>query len=207
MHNATFKMRTLRPAAAGKAAAFAFCILHLALLAGACAKAQANAAPDGPPLAVPAPPPRVLAPVSAPLAENVPEPEPETTPPRTTPRTQTPPPRRPPTTATAPVEEPKPDTPPAQTPAVSAEPPVAPRPVPAQADAVAERRVREMMRVASADLNRVDYRRLSPDGKKQYDQSKRFNEQAEEALKDRNYPLATTVAEKAQQIATELLAR
>ena len=206
MQNARFTTHTLRPAAAGKAAVFAFCVLHLALLAGGCAKAQASAVPDGPPLAVPAPPPRVLAPVNAPLAENLPEPEPETTPPRTAPRPPATPPRRPPPTAAVPAEEPKPEPTPAQTPPASAEQP-APRPVPAQADPAQERKVRDIIRVASTDLGRVDYRKLSTDGKAQYDQSKRFTEQAEQHLKDRNYTLAVTVAEKAAAIATELLGR
>src|SRR6266498_3943333 len=82
MQDATFKMQTVQPAATGKAVAFAFCILHFALLASGCAKTQAASVPDGPPLAVPAAPARVLSPpAEEPLAENPPEPQPAATPP------------------------------------------------------------------------------------------------------------------------------
>jgi hypothetical protein len=60
--HAGFKMQT-RIRTAVRTALLAFCILQLALIVGACAKAKAAGAPDGPPLAVPAPPPRVLLPV------------------------------------------------------------------------------------------------------------------------------------------------
>ena len=48
MQNAESRIHTL-----GRPALFAFCILPVALLAGACAKAQAVSVPDGPPLLVP----------------------------------------------------------------------------------------------------------------------------------------------------------
>ncbi len=181
----------------------AFGILHLALLAGGCAKAQAKAAPDGPPLNVPTPPPRVLVPVEEepPLAEAPPDPE-EAAPP---PRTAATPPRRPAATRPAtpqvqnPPEEPKaeaPSPPPTEAPAA--------RPL-TQADAAADRRIRGVMGKAKSDLERVDYRKLSADGQAQYEASKRFNEQAEQALKDRNYTFASTLADKAAALATELL--
>jgi hypothetical protein len=175
------------------------------LLATGCVKTKAASVPDGPPLAVPMAPPRVLAPVEEePLADNPPPPETAPAPPRTNARPANPqPPRRPPTTTTTPVEEPKPE-PPAQTPPAVTEAP-APRPAPTQADAAAERKVRDVMRKASADIGRVDYQRLSTEGKQQYDFSKRFNEQAEQALKERNYAFATTLAEKAADLAAALL--
>jgi len=74
-----------------------------------------------------------------------------------------------------------------------------------QADAAAERRISEVMRKAAADLGRVDYGKLSADGQGQYEQSKRFNEQAAQELKNRNYAFATTLANKAADLATELL--
>jgi hypothetical protein len=178
-------------------------MLHVALLAGACAKAQAKAVPDGPPLAVPAAPSRILAPVEAPLAENAPPPEPEAAPPRANTPARPTTPRRPTPTATTPAEEPKPDTPSAATPPPTTEPPVVARPSPP--DAAAERRVRDALRKASVDLNRVDYQKLSANGRAQYEQAKRFSEQAEQELNNRNYTLAATVADKAAVIATELL--
>lgn len=190
---------------------FALCILHFALFAGACAKAQAKANVEGPPLAVPAPPPRVLAPVEGTLAEDTPPaPEEPVTPPAgngrpTTPRPATPNTRRQSTTTTATpnaTTEPAPDT--STPPAPPAEPPAI-RPVPTQ-DAAAENRIREVMRKAANDLKGVDYRKLSDAGKGQYEQSQKFNVQAEQELKNRNYTLAATLADKAATVASELLA-
>jgi hypothetical protein len=205
MQNAEFRMQTISASGQRLWAASAFCILISAFALDGCAKTQAKAVPDGPPLAVPMAPPRVVAPTDAePLAANPPAPEPASAPPpRTTARPNAAtPPRRSATTATT-EPEPKPETPAAapETPVVT------PRPVPPPADAAADRRVRDILRKATTDLNRVDYQRLSTDGKAQYELSKRFSDQAEQALKDRNYAFATTVAEKASAVATELLGR
>ncbi len=192
-----------RGGSVGVRALFALCVLSLALMAGACAKAQAKAAPDGPPLAVPAAPPRVLLPVEEPpLAENPPTQEESAPPPPRAAAPRPTPPRRATTSqpAQTPPDEPKPEGPAAQTPA--AEP--APRPVPL-ADPAAERRVRDVLRKAASDLGRVDYRKLTADGQGQYENAKRINDQAEQALKDRNYSFAITLADKAAAIATELL--
>ena len=170
-----------------------------------CAKTKAAANTEAPPLAVPAPPPRVLAPVEEPIAAT---PPPETVPappPRAPART---PPRR--TGATGqPAPEPEhtepqptPATPP--TPAPAAEAPKEAVPVPAPADPGQEKKVRDVLARAARDLNRVDYRKLSTDGRSQYEQSKRFTDQAEQALKDHNYVFATTLADKAAALATEL---
>ncbi len=176
------------------------------MLASGCAKTQAASVPDGPPLAVPAAPPRVLAPrADEPLAENPPEPPPATTPPPTN-ASQPPRPRpRPPTTATTPVEEPKPAETPAPPP-VTTEAPVV-RPVPTQADAAADRRVRDVMRRAATDLQTVDYQKLSADGKAQYERRSASTSRPKQALKDRNYAFALTIADKAAAIATELQGR
>ncbi|MNC89243.1 hypothetical protein D3C83_51490 [compost metagenome] len=56
-------------------------------------------------------------------------------------------------------------------------------------------------------MNRVNYQRLSEEGKKQYDQAKRFHEQADDALKEKNFILAMTLADKAAQLAAELAGR
>jgi hypothetical protein len=65
--------------------------------------------------------------------------------------------------------------------------------------------VRDLLTRASRDINRVDYGKLSVDGRSQYEQSKRFSQQAEQALKDRNFVFAATLADKAATLATELL--
>ena len=73
--------------------------------------------------------------------------------------------------------------------------------------AAAEQKVRDQLGRAAKDLSRVDYQKLSTDGRLSYDQSKRFAEQAEQALKDRNTPFAATLADKAAALAAELLGR
>lgn len=134
-----------------------------------------------------------------PVAEVTPEPPPVAAPRPTPPR----PPARRPATAGAEPERPEPQPPAAATVAPA---PVTPtRPAPSPADVSAERGVRDILARAARDLNRVDYGRLSADGRAQYEQSKRFTTQAEDALKDRNFPFATTLADKAAQLATELL--
>ena len=179
--------------------------LHLvlcALLATGCAKAKAQTVPDGPPLSVPEPPARVLIPNEEPLPAAVIAPEPPRTPPPSTPAR--PPVRRP---ANAENEAPRP---PEAAPAPAAQvPPAQPAPAlraqPAAADGVAERAVRETIARATRDINRVDYGRLSTDGRAQYEQSKRFSLQAEQALKDQNFVYAATLADKAATLAAELL--
>jgi hypothetical protein len=60
---------------------------------------------------------------------------------------------------------------------------------------------------AARDINQVNYSRLSAEGRSQYDQSKRFSIQAEQALRERNLVFAATLADKAATLATELLGR
>ncbi len=176
-------------------------------MAGCATKAKAEPLPESPPLVMPAPPPRVLAPVDQdlPVAEETPvtpEPAPAVPPPRTASR---PTPSRPRTTGT-PAEA-------ASPPAESTPPPVAAAPAPEASrelrsvDAAAEQKVRDVLSRAAKDLSRVDYQKLTVDGKSQYDQSKRLAEQAEQALKAGNTVFAATVADKAATVAAELLGR
>jgi hypothetical protein len=60
---------------------------------------------------------------------------------------------------------------------------------------------------ATRDIGRIDYRRLSNEGRAQYDQSKALSEQAEQAIKDRNWVFADTLADKAATLAAELVDR
>jgi hypothetical protein len=53
----------------------------------------------------------------------------------------------------------------------------------------------------------VDYGRLNADARAQYDQSKRFMEQAQQALRDRNFVFAATLADKAATLAAGLSGR
>ena len=170
--------------------------------AAACAKARAETVPDGPPLAMTAPPPRVLAPVEQPLVAR---------PGRargaggarsaganaSTPAQDS---RHPPA---EPEVRPEPE-PVAAVPAPPLDPGRELRAAPSTADAAAERQVRDLLFRAARSLGRVDYRRLSADGRSQYEQSKRFSDQAEDALRDRNFPFAATLADKAYTLANQL---
>jgi len=179
---------------------FAFCILHLALLVsltGCSAKAKAQTLPDGPPLAVPTAPAHVVAIEQIAAEEPPPElpPAPEPVAPLA-PRPAAAPPAR------------RAETPPATQPAAaSQQPPEAPavRAAPAAASAAEEKTVRALMKRAADDLERVDYKKLSKEGQSQYDQSKRFSDQANQAIKERNFPYAMTLAEKAATLAAELV--
>jgi hypothetical protein len=179
-------------------AALGVCILA-ASLAG-CAKARAATVPDGPPLAMPLPPPRVFAPVEQeePLAAGPAVPE--------TPATEAPSvPQRPIRRATAPRED-KPEPAP-QPPQPAPEPQRELRAATAPADAEAERKIRSLLQLASRTLGNVDYQKLSIPGREQYQQAKDFSEQAGEALTQRNYVFAETLADKAAKLATELSGR
>ena len=200
MHNAKCKMQTLngRPFAL-----FALCILHLALLlslAGCSAKAKAQTLPDGPPLAVPfAPAHEIVIEQIAEAPPPEPEPVPEVIPAKPAPVT----------TRTPVASKPRPETtPPANQPAATTTQPAPPEVVRASpvATVADEKKVRDLLTKASTDLSkRVDYQKLSDDGKQQYEQSKRFSEQAEQAIKERNFPYALSLAEKAANIAAELV--
>jgi type IV secretory pathway VirB10-like protein len=168
----------------------------------ACAKARAETVPDGPPLAMTAPPPRVLAPVEQPLEAT---PAVVEVPAAPAPQAPAPPPPRRAVAASPPAEA---ETRPEPGPAAQPPPPLDPgrelRAAPSTADAAAERQVRDLLSRAARSLGRVDYRRLSTEGRSQYEQSKRFSDQAEDALRDRNFPFAATLADKAFTLATQL---
>jgi hypothetical protein len=169
--------------------------------AGACSKARAQTVPDGPPLAMPLPPARVITPIEEPLAA-----VPITTELPAAAGAPTPPPRTPPrrtdTAAAAPAQPPPPVTP---APAPVVEPPRPTRPT--AHELAEEKRIRGLLSRASRDIGRLDYRRLSNEGRAQYDQSKALAEQAEQAIKDRNWVFADTLADKAATLAAELLDR
>jgi hypothetical protein len=175
------------------------CVLALT----GCARARAKSIPEVPPLEMPAPPPRVLAPVEEPVAAApVEQTEPAPAPANANRRT---PPRR-----TEPAQKPE-ALPAEQAPAPQAttpEPSRPPEPLPTlKAPGAAEKPIRDRIIIAQRDLGRVDYARLSEDGRSQYEQSKRFIQQAEQALKDQNFVFAQTLADKAATLAAELLGR
>ncbi|MBI4888134.1 MAG: hypothetical protein HY824_13650, partial [Acidobacteria bacterium] len=69
------------------------------------------------------------------------------------------------------------------------------------------RTVRDLLARAARDLSRVAYARLSADGRAQYEESRRFSAQAEQALTQRNLVFAATLADKAATLAAELLSQ
>jgi hypothetical protein len=173
------------------------CVVLLAAGAAGCAsKARAQTVPDGPPLSMPAPPPRVIAPPEEPevvAAAPVVDPPPATSTTPAPPRPQA----RPQTPAAA-QQTPAPVTPAVEAPRVAR---------PTAADVAEEKRIQTILARARRDIGRLVYQRLSPDGRAQYDQSRSLAEQADQAIKDRNWVFAQTLADKAATLAAELVAR
>jgi hypothetical protein len=203
MHNPECDMPGRKSPSLGRVRIFTFCILHFALLisaTGCASKAKAaTAGPDGPPLAMPFPPPRVIAPVEEQIVEAAPPVTvPEPSPAAPNPTTKKPPaPRTDPPAVVAPPASPPP-------------PPVGPPPEVRAGPSLSpaeEKKVLDVMARATRDLNRVDYQKLSVEGKAQYNQSKRFSTEAEQAIKERNYVFAMVAAEKAATLAGELAGR
>jgi hypothetical protein len=112
---------------------------------------------------------------------------------------------RPPAPRPTPAESEKPAAPPTPAPAVEA--PRELRAASLPGDPESERRITELVRNANRDLKGVDYGRLTRGGKESYDQAKGFVEEAEKALKERNFVYAQTAADKAAKLASELLGR
>jgi len=65
----------------------------------------------------------------------------------------------------------------------------------------AERRIRVQLVQAAQDLSRTNYGALSAEAQAQYDIARRFAQQAEEALKNRNLVFAGQLADKAAELA------
>lgn len=192
-----------RPDRSERWLALAFVIGLSVVAATGCAKAHAATVPDGPPLAMPLPPPRVFAPADEePLAANPAVPAE----PPTAELPQVPPPRRVRNGAARPPEPEKPEPAPAP-PQPAPEPQRELRAASTPADAEADRKIRALLLQASRNLGNVDYQKLSVAGREQYEQAKSFAEQAGEAMTQRNYIFAETLADKAAKLATELLGR
>ena len=173
-------------------------------LSSACAATRAQTQEPRPPLEVPPVPPRV---VEAVLPPQTPQLEPV----GELPTTPTPPPVRPRPTTREPAQ-PKSE---AKTPETAAEPPAtaAAQPTPTvpplrtarTADgAQAERQIRDIIGRANGLLGRVDYRKLSAERRKAYDQAKQFIEGAEGAIRDSKFEYALELADKAETLAKEL---
>lgn len=178
-------------------------LLFVAMGAAACATTQAKTVVDRPALEVPPVPPRVIEPAPAP--PEAPEPVPELPPAPASPR-----PRPPQRDATKP--EPKPEIPPVEPQPTTPPPPTQPAVPPLRTGsspdgAEATRIITEIRNRAQNLLDGTDYRKLTREQQAQYDNAKRFIEEADEALKDKNFEFARGVAEKAEKLARELQGR
>jgi hypothetical protein len=146
--------------------------------------------------------------VFAPVEEEVPliaSPAVPETPPTEAP--QAPEERRPPRRAAATPPEREKTEPAPRPPQPAPEPPRELRAASTPADAEADRKIRALLQTATRNLDQVDYQKLSLAGKEQYDNAKSFGDQAGEALTQRNYVFAETLADKAAKLASELLGR
>lgn len=185
---------------------FLLAAVAVSLALAGCAKPRAAVIAEPDVLQVPSPPPRVIVP---------PEPEPE--PPfgeveplkdeARAPRRNTPRPDAKTTAGAKPGETLPPATvepPPSMPPVASA--PGALQPVVTSPQEVADK-VRGQLQRARADLDSVDYTKVSADARAQYDMAQRFIEQARQALTERNLLFAGKLAEKAANIAAGLAGR
>jgi len=173
----------------------------IAVVATACASAQAKGkSEDRPALMVPAPPARIVEPAE--VVEPVPDlpstPSPTGAP--APPRAPRPTPTKPPTSEARP--EAKPAEPPPAEPAVPPPPPARPTPDPNAAKAV-----RTTIDTARGILNGVNFGQLSNVRKKAHTDAKLLLQQAEDALKEGNLAFAQGVANKAETLAKELAGR
>jgi len=179
-----------------------------ALAVPGCTRAQAKVTPDMP-LEAPAPPPRDVEVADSeppPPATLVPEPARNTPATRTRPATREPRPEAPP-----PTEPPKPEPPQPESPKpIEDKPPPPPttlQTTPPSVEGEVERGIRASLARANSDLSRVDYRALNNDARTQYDTAKRFVQQADRALHEKNLVFAKSVADKAAALAAQLAGR
>ena len=181
----------------------AVCVLSCAVLAGGCGKKRVQTVADGPALTMPLPPSRVFAPIEdeEPLASSaVPDASPAR-PPAVNPTAK--PPARPRPAEAERTEQ----APPAPAVAPTPEPPRELRTASAPADPESERKILDLLKRASSTLGNVYYQGLSAARREQYEQIKGLMIEAEKAMKERNFPLAETLADKAVKLATDLVGR
>lgn len=173
----------------------------------ACAGAQARTYPDGPSLEVPPPPSPVTTPVESALEPPAAQPSPapaDASPARRTPRAT---PRKP--TPTPKIEIPDKTEP---LPAAPVKPSADPAPPAASLQTTAkvnelEQKIRALLARATRDLGGIVVGTLNTDQRAQYDEARRFAEQAEAALKVKNLAFAEQLADKAATLAGLLAKR
>ena len=178
-------------------------LLLTGVSAAACASGKAQVIEDRPTLAVPPVPARTIEPqptAELPPVAPVPEsnPAPASSPkPKPTARNNNEPR----------AADPKPETPEATAAAATPPPPpVAPlRTLSTPSGVDALRQARDTITRAEGILSQVDYKKLSPDRQKTYDGAKNFITQAEEKIKQEDFALALSFAQRAETIAKILL--
>lgn len=192
-----------------KSLAVVLVVFVAAVAASGCVTTRAQTPTTRPALEVPPVPPRVIEPAPEPPS---PHPEPvgdlPAAPPAAQPRAK--PAARDNTTQkpeTKTAEPAPPEAPPTSTQAAGPNTPaVAPLRTSSSVDgAQAEKQVRDTIGRANGLLGRVDYRKLTPNGRKAYDDAKRFLEASEGALKAANFEYAKNLADTAETLAKELL--
>jgi hypothetical protein len=77
----------------------------------------------------------------------------------------------------------------------------------AAAEGEVERGIRVTLTRATADLGRINYRALNAEAKAQYDTARRFIQQADDAIREKNLVLAKNLADKAAGIAAQQAGR
>jgi outer membrane biosynthesis protein TonB len=184
-----------------------FLVIAIGVLgaSAACASAQAKSPAERPNLEVPPVPPRVI---EAKLVEP-PPPEPVEELPPVAALPPRPRPQAPPREAAKVEPKPAEPAPTDQTPAsIAPAPPVPQLRTPATADgAEATRQVNELIDRAKKTLNSIDYVRLTPERRSQYDSAKLMVGESENALKKSDFEFARNLAEKADRLARELQGR
>jgi len=172
-------------------------VLLTASLTACAAKAQVRTEAEVPLLDPPPPPPRVVAVYEA-------EPEPLAVAPAVEPAT----PVRPPARPSRPEQKPEQATTTPDPVEAVVRPPAGPSltmtPTPGS-EAQTVTAIRDLLDRANRDLSRVNAASLNSDGRAQYDQARRFIQQADEALKTRNIVFAGKLADKAATMAAVLV--
>lgn len=172
-------------------------VLLTATLTACAAKAQVRTEAEVPLLDPPPPPPRVV-------AVYTPEPEPLPISPAVEPATPVRPPPRPARAEQKPEAAAAPPEPVEAVARPQAGPSLTMTPTPgSEPQTVAA--IRQLLGRAARDLSRINAASLNGDRRAQYDQARRFIEQAEDALKNRNVVFAGKLADKAATMAAVLV--
>lgn len=182
-------------------------VLLLVPLVSGCARAKAKTVPEAPALDVPAPPARTVETSDVDASPPVPLPPPPPEPAKRPPPRPRPAPPRQERSADPRAEAPKADAPPAEAQKPGEAPPTNLQTTPSGAEGDVERAIHATLARATSDLNRVNYRGLNRDARTQYDTAKRFIEQADGAVREKNLVFARNLADKAAGLAAQLAGR